>query len=107
MKQIPEKDWKVLRNLKDSLLQRFCSEVLIRLKPTIINPGPDSHQAYLQHWKLLRKEDEELSLLFDDFKRSTAVFKLAAWKSRGLLTDEDFNLFSLETKEVVDRINSI
>jgi hypothetical protein len=106
MRQIPEKDWKVLRKLKDGLLQRYCSEALVRLKPIIFDPGPDSHKAYLQLWKLLRKEDKELSLLFDELKRSTAFFKLAAWRSRGLLSDEDFNQFSAETMEAIDLINS-
>ena len=99
MRQIPEKDWKVLRKLKNELLQRFCSEALVRLKPIIINPGADSHKAYLQLWEMLRKEDKELSLLFDDLKRSTAFFKLAAWRSHGLLSDEDFNQFSAETRK--------
>ena len=107
MRQIPEKDWKVLRKLKDGLLQNFCNEALAKLEPIVVNPGPDAHKAYLQLWKVLNKEDKELSLLFDELKRSTAFYKLAAWRSHGLLSDKDFDQFSEETKEVVDFLTSV
>ena len=35
-------------------------------------------------------KDEEISLMFDDLKRSTAIFKLAMWKKNGVLSGEDF-----------------
>jgi hypothetical protein len=38
---------------------------------------------------------------FNDFKRSTAFMQLARMRSLGLLTDEEFADFSLETQSIV------
>lgn len=106
MRQIPERDWKILRTLKDPLIQKYCDEILNELDSIIQNRGNKSHKDYLEIWKILEKRDSELSSLFDDFKRSTAFFKLASWKSHGLITKSDLSKFSNETKEMIKLINS-
>ncbi len=55
----------------------------------------------------MREEDKEISLMFDDLKRSTAIFKLAMWKRNRILSDEDFEEFTEETQERIDSICSI
>jgi hypothetical protein len=52
--------------------------------------GAESHKYYLKLWKVMQEEDKEISLMFDDLKRSTAIFKLAMWKRNGILSGEDF-----------------
>lgn len=107
MKEFPEKDWKVLRKLEDKLLQRFCNNALDKIKPVIENRGNDSHEAYSSLWEIMHREDKELATMFDDLKRSTAFFKLAAWKRNGLLSDTEFSEFSNETKDFVKTMLSI
>ena len=107
MEKIPEKDWKIIRDLNDKLLHRFCESALSKIKNIIDNRGSESHNAYLKIWKTLRKEDKELSIMFDDLKRSNAINKLTAWKSFNLITDSEFNRFSKETKETVEFLNSL
>jgi hypothetical protein len=106
MKQIPEKDWKTLIKLKDGLLQQFCSKSLAKLKPIVMEPGPDCHKAYKDLWNILESEDKKLSSLFDDLRKSTAFFKLASWKNHGLLSDKEFDQFSEETKKTVNIISN-
>lgn len=101
MNQIPEKDWKQMRKLKDVLLETFCDDVITELKKTIESHTGRSHEAYLEMWKRIHQEDETLSLMFDDFKRSTAILKLAMWRKNGLLKDQDFSSFSEDTKSKV------
>ena len=107
MRQIPEKDWKKLRQLKDPLLQSFCDSVLNNLKSIIENRSQDSHKAYLDLYKSIHEEDDILGSLFNDLKRSNAFFKLATWKKHGILSDDDFSKFSEETQNVVNTIISV
>jgi hypothetical protein len=39
--------------------------------------------------------------MFDDFKRSTAFFRLAAWRRQGLISEDDLAMFTEETQAVV------
>ena len=53
--------------------------------------------THLQLWKLLKEEDREISIMFDDLKRSNAIHKLAAWKHNDIISEERFAEFSDET----------
>jgi hypothetical protein len=44
--------------------------------------------------------------MFDDLRRSNAILKLASWRSKGLLSDEELNRFSEETRLSIERIAS-
>ena len=50
----------------------------------------------------MKEEDKDISLMFDDLKRSTAIFKLAMWKKNGILSKESFEELSKETQEHID-----
>ncbi len=101
MKDLPEKDWKQLSKLKDRLIQRFCDEILIKVKPITENKGNDSFKAYQDLWEVLEKVEDELSLMFDDIVRSNAFLKLALWRKSGLLLDEEFDKFTHETRDLI------
>jgi len=101
MKDLPEKDWKRLIKLKDSLIQRFCDEVLMKVKPITENNGNDSYKAYQDLWEVLEKTEDELSLMFDDVVRNNALYKVTIWRKRGLLLDEEFDKFTQETRDLI------
>lgn len=101
---IPEKDWKKLRSLKDAALNITCERILCKIKTLIEERGAESHKYYLKLWKVIRSEDKEIGLMFDDLKRSTAIFKLAMWKNNGLLSADDFKEFTKETQERIESI---
>ena len=103
-RDIPEKDWKKLRSLKDSALNIACERIFEKIKKLIVSRGAENHKYYLKLWKLMRGEDKEISLMFDDLKRSTAIFKLAMWKKNGILSQESFDELSKETQEHIDLI---
>jgi len=56
---------------------------------------------------MIESEDKEIALMFDDVKRSTAIFKLARWKMKGLLSDADLERFTKETQERIQLICDI
>ena len=100
-REISEPDWKLFRQLRTIALERFCERALTDLDSLASESGKTAHDRYLNVFELLQRRDRELSDAFDAARRSTAFFQLAAIRSRGLLTDEEFARFSPEARSVV------
>ncbi|MBC2744655.1 MAG: hypothetical protein HGJ93_16905 [Desulfosarcina sp.] len=105
--RIPEKDWKKLRALKEDALNVACERIFHKIDAVIEARGTENHKTYLRLWKVMKEEDDEISLMFDDLKRSTAIFKLAMWKRNGILSDKDFEELTEETQNRIDTICNI
>ena len=104
---IPEKDWKKLRALKETAIKIACERIFYKINTLIESRGSESHKYYLKLWKVMKAEDKKIALMFDDLKRSTAIFKLSMWKRNGILSDDDFEEFTEETQQRVDSICNI
>ena len=102
---IPERDWKILRDMKDEKLDIACERIMNKIRAVIDRRDDNGHKKYLSVWKMLRKEDRGISIMFDEVKRSTALFKLAAWQRNNLLTNAEFNRFSEQTRNTVTVFN--
>jgi len=72
-----------------------------RIQTTINSPQQNAHQKYLDVWRIIRKDGELLSVLFDTWSRSNASIMFMGWVNHGLMTEGEFDLFSDETKEIV------
>jgi hypothetical protein len=107
MRSFPEADWKKLRALKTTCLNKKCERVLEEARKVINKKDNREHEAYLDLWKLLQNEDRTIALLFDDFKRSTAIFKIVGWLRYGLISNADLAIFTDETRETVARLNEL
>jgi hypothetical protein len=104
MKAIPEKDWKLLRSMKDAKLNQACEQILGAVVSVIINKGNENHKAYLEVWEKIQTGDNEIGEMFNDLRRSNAVLKLVAWKRYGFLTESELNGFSEETQSTIEAI---
>ena len=91
--------------MKPRVLEDACARILKAVESAIQTRDGGSHQAYLALWDLLKKEDASIAFMFDDFKRSTGLIKLAAWQRYGLLSESDLALFSEETRKIVKAIS--
>ena len=99
----PESDWKTLSRLKPLALDRLCQRILQESCKILDHAKVGgSHSAYLELFKHIHTSDETVSNCFDDMKRSRAMAILINWKLEGLLTEEEFNAFSPETRALVD-----
>ena len=98
-RDIAEKDWKLLRDLQELTLNTACDRVLQRVTDLVASRGAENHTYYQKLWTLMQDEDEQIALMFDSFKRSTAVSKVAVWRKNGLLSDEVFGKLTEETQE--------
>jgi hypothetical protein len=100
-----EPDWKHLRSLHPLALERFCERVLAECTAVILDESLSTHARYLQLYDLIRERDRTLASAFDGLRRSTAIEQLADMHRLELLSDEEFDRFSAETREVVLRIS--
>jgi hypothetical protein len=105
--QIPESDWKTLRELKPMLLERFCRRVLADVTQMANNNSETYHERYSRIFRLLQEGDDDLARAFDDIRRSNAIQKLTAIRMLGLLDDEEFVRFRPETRTLIDELVSI
>jgi hypothetical protein len=101
---IPESDWKIFRQLHPVALQRYCKQVLSDIQRISSDASKTPHQQYLDVFAVIRDRNKELATLFDDMRRSTARFQLSLIHSRGLLTDDEVQRFSPETREMISML---
>lgn len=101
MERIPERDWKKLRAMQDRGLDATCARIFEKVQQIIDNREGRNYAAYLGLFKLIEDEDKQIGLMFNNMRRSTAIWELLAWKANGLLTQEDLQEFSDETRRVL------
>jgi hypothetical protein len=102
MREIKESDWKILRKVHAVAVERFCEQVLLEIERIQADSTKTFHRRYLDIYDATRRRDKEIAQTFNDLRRSTAFTQLAAMKSRGLLTEDEFAQFSEETQSVID-----
>ena len=96
---IPEHDWRLLRALHRTALDRYCTRVLEECAATIRKADSTPHDRYLHLFRLLKERDQRLASTFDDLRRSTAIQRLAAMVAIGVVTDDEIGGFSVATRE--------
>ncbi|HEV8715792.1 MAG TPA: peptide ABC transporter substrate-binding protein [Candidatus Binatia bacterium] len=102
LREIKESDWKLLRQMVPVALDRFCQRILGELDRIGSDSTKGHHQRYLAIFAVLQRRDQEIAQAFNDLRRSTALTQLAAIYSQGLLTEEEFVRFSLETRSIIE-----
>lgn len=93
--------------MKARVLNDACARIFDAVESIVKKRDGHNHEVYLELWDLLEKEDAVIASMFDDFKRSTALSKLAAWQRHGLVSESDLALFTEETQNTVKAINEI
>ncbi len=101
--EIVESDWRRFRELHSIALERFSEQILNEIEKVSADTTKSSHQRYLDICKIIQRRDKELSTLFNDFRRSTALMQLVSIYGRGLLTETELMGFSQEA--VKDALN--
>ncbi len=104
MSHIPEEDWEKIRAIKDKKLDAICADILDEINREIKNKEDDNHKAYLKVWDIVNRRDMDIAEMFNDLKRSNAVFKLSLWYKNGYLTEQELNKFTRETQSTVNAL---
>jgi len=98
---LPESDWKLVRKFHDLALERFCQRVLADIERIQAVATRTAHVRYLEIFKLIEAQDQEIEWIFNDLSRSNAMEHLCALRTRGLLAEAEFALLSQETQDQV------
>lgn len=99
--RIKESDWKIFKVLRPLALQRYCEKVMGDVDRIISDTGRDSHERYIEMYKIVHDRDKKLAQMFDGFSRSKAVFQLVMYYENNLLDDEELARLSNETREKI------
>lgn len=99
MMQIKESDWRLLRQLKQVAIDRFCTRVLSEIETVSSDATTTPYERYLKVFDLTRERDIELGRMFNDLTRSKAMAKLLLIRQAGLLTEDEWAGFSEEMRE--------
>lgn len=103
-REIKESDWKLFRQLHPVALERFSQRILSEIGSINSDSAKSFHQRYLDIFEVIGRRDREMSQLFNDLRRSTALTQIALIQSRGLLTEEELMRFSKETLSIVEAL---
>ncbi|MEZ9597151.1 hypothetical protein AB4298_21330 [Shewanella sp. 10N.261.52.F9] len=104
MSSVPEKDWKLFRKLQVELTAKACELVFERVENITNDRVGKEHQSYLDLYNLIDDEDAKIAEMFNNPTRNNVLLKIVSLKKHGVLSDEQFQLFSEETQEFVSRM---
>jgi len=101
MSDILESDWQYLKNQKKALLDRLCNRILdnIQAECNLEKRKPDAHEQYLKVYHHIERWDKLVADCFDDWRRSTIIYKILFLIKHQVITNEELAQLSDETKE--------
>jgi hypothetical protein len=101
--EIKESDWKYLKKLKPILLERACANINKEAQLILENKeNRDQYQVYLELYDHFQKKDDMIADCFDDYRRSTAKRKILRLVDYGIMSEDELQGFSDDTKEFVE-----
>ncbi len=92
--EIPEKDWKVFRELREVALERLCQRALRDAKAVVEKPATSQRERFSELFALVEERNEQIARGFDDPKRSAMLLQLAFIHRLGLLESQELARFS-------------
>ena len=101
MRELPEPDWKVFRQVREVALTRFCQQVLDELAGIGSDAEKTPHERYLVIYQVIHERDRTLAEAFDGARRSRALMQLLSLSSHRLITPAELGRFSAETQALV------
>lgn len=105
--RIPESDWRQFKRVHAELLERFCARVLDEVAAAAKTTDDTAFDRYDRVYTLLKERDKVFRKAFGDYRRSTAESQLFLMRRMGLLTDDDLDGFSEQTRMRIRRFGAI
>jgi hypothetical protein len=107
MSNFPEADWKYMRALKSTLVERLCERINQTTLSILNDPAKTAYERYLDIFEKTQKDDMDVASAFDDWRRSTIFTRIMDIHRQGLFTDGDLQGFTQETQERIDTCKPI
>lgn len=105
--RFPERDWKHLRALHPLALDRYCTRILDESIAIIADSAAAPHERYLRLYRLFQERDATLAMAFDDLRRSTAIRRLTSIVALDLLTRDELNGFTAQTRDAALELSAL
>jgi hypothetical protein len=101
---IPEKDWKYLKSIQPSLLSCLCERINRKSLKILHSKQLSEHEKYLSLYQHLHDSNKLVGDCFDDWRRSTLFFKIAALLHHKLLSEDQLAHLTAETQNQMEFI---
>jgi hypothetical protein len=102
MNNIPESDWKYLRNLKAELLNTLCKRINEEAAEIATDSPSSQHEKFLRLFSHVMEKNQIIADCFDDWRRSNIFLKLLLLEQYQLLTEEHISRLSEETRAKIN-----
>ena len=107
MRSVCERDWKYLRSIQNSLLNRLCERANTESLQILADSSINSFKLYRRLYSHIKDSDRRVALCFDDWRRSTVFQRLMCIMSENLLTDEELRKLSQETQDSLEALREL
>jgi len=101
-RDLPERDWKLFRELRELALERLCRRILEELQSRIEDRSRTYHERYLDVLDVLKERDREIARAFDGPRRSRMLQQLGAIQALGLLEADELARFTAGTRDRIE-----
>jgi len=97
-KDVPERDWKIFRRLRERALHRFFEGAVEELGRICGDGSRSAQDRYVEAFKLLDDRDRAAARAFDYLSRSRMVEHLATMVAMRLVDEGDLTELSEQTQ---------
>lgn len=104
---IPERDWKYMRKIKSSLLNEFAGLINQRSVELLSGDVAGEHDKYRALYQHIQNSDEVIAECFDDWRRSTILFRILALDRHRILKQGQLKKLSEETQAKIKAIEEL
>ena len=102
-----EHDWKHMKKIHDSLLDRLCARINSQAKAIIDDRSSPDHKKYQALYKHIHDADGIIARCFNDWRRSSILMRIVAIKHENLFTPEEFDGLSKDLQKTVTELVKI
>lgn len=107
MSNTPESDWKYMSSIQSTLLERLCERINQQMTTILNDTSLSAHERYLKIYQAVKTSDKDVARAFDDWRRSTLFSRLLEICRQKLMTDEELQKLSPETRQRVDSLKNL
>jgi len=107
LREIPERDWKIFRQLYPIARERFGQRAIAEIQRLISQGGQPCIEQFWDVVDYTAGQKKEVNDVFDDLRRSTAMIKVAILRKEGLLTEGEIARFSPEFREWLEGMRAM
>jgi hypothetical protein len=105
-RSIGEADWKLFRALHANASSRFYARAIAEIRSILAGQSASDAERFSILARLIDQQSREASRLFDDVRRSTAVFQLMLLRASGLVTDDEYSRFGFEVRGAIEHMQA-